>query len=83
MAFRLPQRTSRQLLGDVPPTSRRNRAIAERWTEGAANDYEWILDIQDHLSDSAEFTYDKSVPNRDALHMILEFLTTTKSRGFS
>ncbi len=69
-------------LGDVPPDVAAGiRAIAERWTEGAANDYERILDIQDHLSDSAEFTYDKSVPNRDDSYTILEFLTTTK-RGF-
>ena len=69
-------------IGDVPPDVAAGiRAIAERWTEGAANDYERILDIQDHLSDSAEFTYDKSVPNRDDSYTILEFLTTTK-RGF-
>lgn len=69
-------------IGDVPPDVAAGiRAIAERWTEGAANDYQQILDIQDHLSDSAEFTYDKSVPNRDDSYTILEFLTTTK-RGF-
>ncbi len=57
------------------------RAIAERWTAGAANDYERILAIQDHLSDPAQFTYDKTVPARDDSYTILEFLTTTK-RGF-
>ncbi len=69
-------------LGDVPPDVAAGiRAIGERWTQGAANDYERILDIQDHLSDTTEFTYDKSVPNRDDSYTILEFLTTTK-RGF-
>jgi transglutaminase-like putative cysteine protease len=69
-------------LGDVPPDVAAGiRAIAERWTEGAANDYERILAIQDHLSDTSEFTYDKSVPPRDDSYTLLEFLTSTK-RGF-
>ena len=57
------------------------RAIAERWTEGATNDYQRVLAIQDHLSDESEFTYDTSVPPRDDSYTLLEFLTTTK-RGF-
>ena len=69
-------------LGDVPPDVAAGiRAIAERWTEGAANDYERILAIQDHLSDETEFTYDKSVPARADSYTLLEFLTSTK-RGF-
>ena len=57
------------------------RTIAEQWTEGAANDYERILAIQDHLSDDTVFTYDETVPPRDDSFTILQFLTTTK-RGF-
>jgi transglutaminase-like putative cysteine protease len=69
-------------LGNVPPDVVAGiRAIAERWTEGAANDYERVLAIQDHLNDETEFMYDKSVPNRDDSYTLLEFLTTTK-RGF-
>jgi transglutaminase-like putative cysteine protease len=69
-------------LGDVPPDVAAGiQAIAERWTEGAANDYERVLAIQNHLSDEAEFTYDKSVPPRDDSYTLLEFLTTTR-RGF-
>ena len=65
-----------------PPTwSTGIRAIADRWTAGAANDYERILAIQDHLSDPSQFIYDKTVPARDDSYTILEFLTTTK-RGF-
>jgi transglutaminase-like putative cysteine protease len=69
-------------LGDVPPDVVAGiRSIAERWTEGATNDYERVLAIQDHLSDETEFTYDKSVPPRDDSYTLLEFLTSTK-RGF-
>jgi transglutaminase-like putative cysteine protease len=69
-------------LGDVPPDVAGGiRAIADRWTEGAANDYQRVLAIQDHLSDDTEFTYDKSVPARDDSYTLLEFLTSTK-RGF-
>jgi transglutaminase-like putative cysteine protease len=69
-------------LGDVPPDVVAGiRAIAEQWTEGAANDYERVLAIQDHLNDDTEFTYDKSVPARDDSYTLLEFLTSTK-RGF-
>jgi transglutaminase-like putative cysteine protease len=69
-------------LGDVPADVVQGiRAIAERWTEGAANDYERVLAIQDRLSDNTEFTYDKSVPARDDSYTLLEFLTSTK-RGF-
>ncbi len=69
-------------LGDVPPDVAAGiRAIAERWTEGAVNDYERVLAIQDHLSDDTEFTYDKTVPARADSYTLLEFLTSTK-RGF-
>ncbi len=57
------------------------RAIAEQWTEGAANDYERILAIQDHLNDDSVFTYDTDVPARADSFTILQFLTETK-RGF-
>ena len=57
------------------------RAIAEQWTAGAANDYERILAIQDHLNDDSVFTYDTDVPARADSFTVLEFLTTTK-RGF-
>lgn len=57
------------------------RAIAEQWTEGAANDYEAILAIQDHLNDDSVFTYDTDVPARADSFTILQFLTETK-RGF-
>ncbi len=57
------------------------RAIAERWTEGATNDYERILAIQDHLNDDSVFTYDTDVPARADSFTILQFLTETK-RGF-
>jgi len=57
------------------------RSIAENWTADAANDYETILAIQDHLSDESVFTYDTDVPARSDSFTILEFLTTTK-RGF-
>lgn len=75
---------------DVPATSLEGipddvaqgiRSIAERWTAGAANDYETILAIQDHLNDDSVFTYDTDVPARSDSFTILEFLTTTK-RGF-
>jgi transglutaminase-like putative cysteine protease len=69
-------------LGDVPADVAAGiRLIAERWTEGAATDYERVLAIQDHLSDDSEFTYDDTVPARDDSYTLLEFLTTTK-RGF-
>jgi transglutaminase-like putative cysteine protease len=57
------------------------RAIAEQWTEGAANDYERILAIQDHLNDDSEFTYDTDVPARADSFTVYQFLTETK-RGF-
>ena len=39
--------------------------IAERGREGAANDYDRIIAIQDHLTERAsEFTYDTDVPRR-------------------
>jgi hypothetical protein len=57
------------------------RAIAEQWTAGAANDYERILAIQDHLNDDSVFTYDTDVPARADSFTILQFLTQTK-RGF-
>ena len=75
---------------NIPSTSLENvpldvaagiRAISERWTEGAANDYERVLAIQNHLSDDTEYTYDKAVPARDDSYTLLEFLTSTK-RGF-
>ena len=69
-------------LEDVPPDVVTGiRAIADRWTAGAANDYERVLAIQDHLNDDTEFTYDTTVPHRDDSYTLLEFLTTTK-RGF-
>ncbi len=57
------------------------QAIAEQWTAGAANDYERILAIQDHLNDDSVFTYDTDVPARGDSFTILQFLTETK-RGF-
>ncbi len=57
------------------------RPLAERWTEGATNDYERVLMIQDHLRDTSEFTYDKTVPARDDTFTLLQFLTVTKA-GF-
>ncbi|MGZ5213519.1 MAG: DUF3488 and transglutaminase-like domain-containing protein [Actinomycetota bacterium] len=72
---------STSLQGVPPDVVAGIRAIAERWTAGATNDYERVLAIQDHLSDDTEFTYDTTVPARDDSYTILEFLTTTK-RGF-
>ena len=43
--------TSTSLEGVPPDVVDGIRAIADRWTAGAANDYERILAIQDHLSD--------------------------------
>ena len=76
------QNISSTSLDGVPPDVATGiRAIADRWTAGAVNDYESILAVQDHLSDPSQFTYDNTVPNRDDSYTILEFLTTTK-RGF-
>ncbi len=57
------------------------RPIAERWTEGATNDYQRVLMIQNRLNDQSEFTYDKTVPARDDTFTLLQFLTVTKA-GF-
>ena len=58
-----------------PPGSARSPSSGR---EGAANDYERVLAIQDHLNDDAEFTYDETVPARDDSFTLLEFLTKTK-----
>ena len=48
--------------------------IAEAWTADATNDYERVLAIQDHLSDTSVFTYDQTVPARDDSYTLLNFL---------
>ena len=55
--------------------------IVEAWTAGATNDYEQVLAIQDHLSDTSVFTYDQTVPARDDSYTLLNFLVQTR-RGF-
>jgi transglutaminase-like putative cysteine protease len=57
------------------------RPLAERWTQGAINDYQRVLMIQNRLSDTAVFTYDKTVPARDDTFTLMQFLTVTKA-GF-
>jgi len=66
------------LPSDMPPEIRQ---IAERWTAGAANDYERILAIQDRLTDTSVFTYDINVPARDDSYTLVDFLTVTRT-GF-
>jgi hypothetical protein len=69
-------------LGGVPADVQSAiRSIAEQWTAGAQNDYETILAIQDHLSDSSVFTYDTSVQPKDDAYTLLRFLTRDR-RGF-
>ena len=84
------RRWSSHASSDLPDTSLEGipddvaagiQAIAEQWTAGAANDYERILAIQDHLNDDSVFTYDTDVPARGDSFTILQFLTETK-RGF-
>jgi hypothetical protein len=55
--------------------------IAEAWTADATNDYERVLAIQDHLTDTSVFTYDQTVPARDDSYTLLNFLVQTR-RGF-
>jgi len=63
---------------DLPPGI---REIALDWTAGATNDYERILAIQDHLSDTSVFTYSQDVPARDDNFTLLDFLTRSRT-GF-
>jgi hypothetical protein len=60
---------------DLPPGI---REIALEWTAGATNDYERILAIQDHLSDTSVFTYSQDVPARDDSFTLLD---PTRSRA--
>jgi hypothetical protein len=62
------------------PTTDRIHQLALEWTQGATNDYERILAIQDRLR-SPEFTYSLDVPPRADSFDILSFLTQTK-KGF-
>jgi hypothetical protein len=55
--------------------------LARAWTEGARNDYERVMAIQEHLADTETFTYDESVPRRDDSYTLLDFLTRER-RGF-
>ncbi len=55
--------------------------LAQAWTQGAANDYERVMAIQDHLTDTSVFTYDETVPRRDDSYTLLDFLTRDR-RGF-
>jgi hypothetical protein len=57
------------------------REIALEWTAGTTNDYERVLAIQDHLSDTSLFTYSEDVPARDDNFTLLDFLTRTRT-GF-
>ena len=63
---------------DLPPGI---REIALDWTAGATNDYERVLAIQDHLSDTSVFTYSQDVPARDDNFTLLDFLTRSRT-GF-
>lgn len=55
--------------------------LARAWTDGARNDYERVMAIQDHLTDTSVFTYDEDVPRRDDSYSLLDFLTRER-RGF-
>jgi hypothetical protein len=55
--------------------------LAQAWTQGAANDYERVMAIQDHLTDTSVFQYDETVPRRDDSFTLLDFLTRER-RGF-
>ncbi|MFN8232563.1 MAG: DUF3488 and transglutaminase-like domain-containing protein [Actinomycetota bacterium] len=55
--------------------------LARAWTQGARNDYERVMAIQDHLTDTSVFRYDEEVPRRDDSYTLLDFLTRER-RGF-
>ncbi len=66
------------LPADVPPGI---EELARSWTDGAANDFERVLAIEDRLTDAAAFTYDLEVSPREDSESLVEFLTVTR-RGF-
>lgn len=55
--------------------------LARAWTEGARTDYDRVMAIQDHLTDTSVFTYDEDVPRRDDSYTLLDFLTRER-KGF-
>jgi transglutaminase TgpA-like protein/transglutaminase superfamily protein/uncharacterized protein DUF4129 len=63
-----------RLPSDMPPEI---LDLAREWTAGAANDYERVLAIQDHLNDESVFIYSEDVPARDDSFTLLDFLTVT------
>ena len=67
-----------QLPEDLPPEI---EAIAQEWTEDAANDYERIEAIEARFNDVANFQYSLDVSPREDGESLLEFLTISK-RGF-
>ncbi len=55
--------------------------LAEQWSEGAENDYDEIIAIQDMFAESGEFTYNADVPASSRDDAMSVFLTQSKE-GF-